>query len=207
MNILHVDSSALGDASVSRKLTAATVARLRQEQSGATVKYRDLAVEALPHVTGALLQIIRGPQGASQASSPEVAQQAALSETLLQEFLNADVLVLGAPMYNFSVPSTLKAWLDRILVAGRTFSYSESGPKGLVNGKRVIIISSRGSAMSGAPYETAMDHQEAYLKAAFTFIGVTDLTIIRAEGLAMGDAARQGAIDRALGQVAALQAA
>ncbi len=207
MKILHIDSSALGDASVSRKLSAATVARLREEHAGASVTYHDLAAEALPHVTGALLQIIRGPRDAGQPVAPELAQQAAYSETLLQELLDTDVLVLGAPMYNFSVPSTLKAWLDRVLVAGRTFSYSAAGPKGLVLGKRVIIVSSRGSAMSGAPYEIALDHQEAYMKAVFGFIGVTDLTIVRAEGLAMGEAAHRGAVDGALSQVASLKAA
>ncbi|MES2740592.1 MAG: NAD(P)H-dependent oxidoreductase [Pseudomonadota bacterium] len=204
MKILHIDSSALGDASVSRKLTAATVAHLREKHADASVVYRDLAAEALPHVTGPLLQIVRGPADANQTVSPELTQQAALSETLLLELLAADVLVVGAPMYNFSVPSSLKAWIDRVLVAGRTFSYTASGPKGLVVGKRVIIASARGSAMSGTPYETAMDHQEAYLKAVFNFIGVTDLTIVRAEGLAMGEAARQAAIDGALSQVASL---
>ena len=109
---------------------------------------------------------------------------------MLQEFLDADVIVIGAPMYNFGVPSTLKAWIDRVAVAGKTFRYTESGPQGLAGGKKVIIASSRG----GAHQESGGDFQESYLRFVFGFLGITDIEIVRAEGLAMSPQHRTDAM-------------
>jgi FMN-dependent NADH-azoreductase len=184
MNILHLDSSILGDNSASRQLTAETVAHFRAGHPDAHVDYRDLAATPLTHLSGAVL-------GGSESE---------LGEAILAEFLAADVVVVGAPMYNFGVPSQLKAWIDRVCVAGRTFKYTENGPVGLAGGKKVIIVSSRGGAYIGGG--EAYDHQEAHLTTLFGFLGVTDVSVVRAEGLAMGDEARNKAFDSARSAIA-----
>ena len=175
MNILHLDSSITGDQSVSRQLSARIVQSLEQAGS-ATTTHRDLAKDPLPHLT----------------FTPEAAAAHADS---LEQFLAADVVVIGAPMYNFAIPSQLKSWIDSIQVAGKTFRYGANGPEGLVTGKRVIIASSRGGAYSEGPM-SALDHQEAYLRQVFGFIGVTDLEIVRAEGVAREES-RQSALTNA----------
>ena len=192
MKLLHVDSSALGANSATRELSAAIVARWEAEVPGLSVEYRDLDSDPVPHLTGHALAGID-------------AEAAAESERVLQQFLDADVVVLGAPMYNFSIPSTLKAWIDRIAVAGRTFRYTAEGPEGLATGKRVIVASARGGVHSGAP----SDFQEPYLRFLLGFLGITDLEFIRAEGLAIsprhrGDAlaAAHAAIGEPLAQAA-----
>jgi FMN-dependent NADH-azoreductase len=124
-----------------------------------------------------------------------------LTETLIDELLQADVVVLGAPMYNFSIPSPLKAWIDRVAQPGRTFRYTEKGPVGLAGGKKALIISSRGGAIAGTPMEAALDHQEAYLKTVMRFIGITDVKVVRAEGLNLGAEPRRQAIERALAEL------
>ncbi|HJU25106.1 MAG TPA: NAD(P)H-dependent oxidoreductase [Rhodanobacteraceae bacterium] len=178
MNLLHIDSSVLGDASASRALSAAITERLRAEHPGLKISYRDLAAQSLPHFTPALAE-----------SHPCVRHNA----EMLDEFLAADVVVVGAPMYNFSIPSQLKAWIDRILVAGKTFRYGENGPEGLAAGKRVIVASSRGGIYSDGPGKT-MDFQEAYLRHVFGFIGIRDVEFVRAEGLNLGAGQREAAL-------------
>lgn len=168
MNLLQIDSSALGANSASRELTAAIVARLNAKHPHLTLRYRDLDREPLPHLTGSALSRVD-------------AQAAAAGDAALDEFLAADVLVIGAPMYNFSIPSTLKAWIDRIAVAGKTFRYGPNGPEGLARGKRVIVASTRGGVHGNGP----MDFQENYLRTLFGFLGITDIEFVRAEGLAM----------------------
>ena len=167
MHLLHIDSSALGANSVTRELSAATVGRWRDALPGLQVTYRDLDLDPVPHVTG---------RGLSGADPNEVAA----AERTLEEFLAADVIVIGAPMYNFSVPSTLKAWIDRVAVAGKTFRYTADGPRGLAGGKQVIVASGRGGLHSGAP----SDFQEPYLSQVFAFLGIDDITFVRAEGVA-----------------------
>jgi FMN-dependent NADH-azoreductase len=167
MKLLHLDASSLGQHSVSRMLTAAIVAQIARENPALDVTYRDLTAKPLPHWSPV-----------ADANS----EAAKLGETVMDEFLAADVVVIGAPMYNFSIPSQLKAWIDRIAVAGKTFAYSENGPKGLVTGKRVIIASSRGGIYSSGP-AASFDFQEAYLRAVFGFLGVTDVEFVRAEGV------------------------
>jgi len=192
VNILHIDSSPLGSHSVSRQLTAHAVANLVAKHAGANVEHLDLAKDAPNHLTTDAL----APRlGVAEADlSPAQRAENAVTERLLQQFLSADVVVIGAPMYNFSVPSQLKAWCDRIAQAGRTFEYTATGPKGLVTGKRVLVISTRGGFYAGKPHEVAMDHQEAYLKGFFAFLGVTDVQVVRAEGLNTGPDPRQQAI-------------
>ena len=184
MKLLHLDSSALGTGSVTRELTAAIVARWQAKLPQLQVEYRDLDNDPLPHLTG---------QSLAQAN-PEEASDAART---MEQFLAADVLVIGAPMYNFSVPSTLKAWIDRVAVAGKTFRYGAHGPEGLAGGKKIIIASGRGGIHSG----TSNDFQEAYLRQVFGFLGVTDIEFVRAEGVAYSPQHRSDAIAGALAAI------
>ena len=182
----------MGERSVSRQLTAHAVANLVAQHAGAKVVHLDLVKDAPNHLA---IDSLAPRLGLAEADlSPAQRAENAVTERLLQQFLAADVVVIGAPMYNFSVPSQLKAWCDRIAQAGRTFQYTPTGPKGLVTGKRVVVVSTRGGFYAGKPHEVAMDHQEAYLKGFFGFLGVTDVQIVRAEGLNTGDEPRQQAI-------------
>ena len=196
MKILHVDSSFLGSQSVTREVSAATVAQLRKRFPAATVAYRDLAAEPAGHFDLGLLGALASTDPASLPA--DVRASVAQAEAMLAEFLAADTVVVGAPMYNFGIPTQLKAWIDRIARAGRTFRYTAAGPEGLAGGKQVILVSSRGGAYAGTPYEAALDHQEAYLRAIFGFFGITDFAVIRAEGVNMGPEARAAGIARAL---------
>lgn len=188
MKILHIDSSILGEQSVSRQLSQALVAQLLQKNPQAQVEYLDLAAEQIPHLTA---EILMGKQ-------PE---QAALSERLIQQYLDAEVVVLGAAMYNFGLSSNLKAWVDRISVAGRTFKYTEQGPVGLAGNKTAYIVSSRGGVYGD---ENPVDFQEKFLSTILNFTGVENVQVIRAEGVSMGDAQKQHAIEGALAQIAAI---
>jgi len=178
MKLLHLDTSALGTNSVTRELTAAVVARWQDAQADLAVEYRDLDANPLPHLTGSSLA----------KADPA---QAEADEATLQQFLDADVVVIGAPFYNFSIPSTLKAWIDRVAVAGRTFRYTEAGPEGMAGGKKVVIVSGRGGQYGDA---SPADFQEAYLRQVFGFIGVTDVEIVRAEGVAYSPQHRADAL-------------
>ena len=194
MKLLHIDSSILGSYSVSRQLTAEIVAEWRKSRPDTTVEYLDLALNAPSHFGADAIAI----KGVAQPE-PTQAQRAenALSEQLVSQFLAADVIVIGAPFYNFSIPTQLKAWIDRLAQPGRTFTYNESGPVGLATGKTVIVASTRGGAYSTSEGGQAMEHQESYLKVVFGFFGVTDVRIVRAEGLAMGDAPKAAALSAA----------
>ncbi|WP_131195127.1 FMN-dependent NADH-azoreductase [Lichenihabitans psoromatis] len=203
MKLLHIDSSILGDNSVSRRLSAGIVAKLREAHPDVTVTTRDLAATPIAHLSGAYLG---AAQAAAGQHSPALQEDLASSEAALEDFMTADVVVIGAPMYNFAIPSQLKAWIDRLLVAGKTFRYTATGVEGLAGGRRVIVASSRGGAYSDGPM-TAMDHQEAYLRGVFGFIGLPDIEIVRAEGLAMGDETKAKAIASAEQTIAAMSAA
>jgi len=181
MKLLHIDSSALGDNSVSRQLSAAIVQQWRDQVQDLDVAYRDLDADPVPHLRSGSL---------AQADAAEAAD----AERVLSQFLEADVVVIGSPMYNFSITSTLKAWIDRVAVAGRTFAYTEKGPVGLAGGKRVIIASSRGGLHAGQP----TDFQEPYLRQVFAFFGITDVEFVRAEGIAYSPQHRTDAIAAAL---------
>ena len=191
MKLLHIDSSALGGYSVSRQLTADIVAELKRATPNLAVRYHDLAAQPLPHWSPV-----------ADASDPAVAR----STEMLEEFLAADVIVIGAPMYNFAISSSLKAWLDRILVAGKTFRYTANGPEGLAGGKRVIIASSRGGFYGKDTPSAAMDFQEPYLRAALGFIGISDIEFVRAEGIAVGDEQKTAALESARRSIGSLVA-
>ena len=180
MNILHIDS-AITPNSASRELTQHTVDLLLAANPGAQVQRLDLHAQPIDHLAAVSLGFRTG----QEAATADERAQNALSEQLVSQFLAADVVVIGAPMYNFSVPSQLKAWIDRVAQAGRTFRYTANGPEGLAGGKRVIVLSSRGGQYAGTPFEAAMDHQEAYLRAVFSFFGLPEIEIVRAERLAM----------------------
>ena len=192
MKLLHIDSSPLGTQSVSRQLTRRTVAQWQDSHPGTMVEHLDLAADAPSHLDMDSLGFRLGID--ADALTPAQKRENEISERLVTQFLAADVIVIGAPMYNFSVPSQLKAWIDRIAQAGRTFKYTEKGPQGLAGGKTVIVVSSRGGAYSANPALAFLDHQESYLKTVFGFFGITDVRFVRAEGLAMGDAAKASAI-------------
>jgi FMN-dependent NADH-azoreductase len=194
MKLLHIDSSIVGDASVTRQLTAAVVAAYRDAVPGIEVSYRDVAAQPVPHLTA--LTTGRVPLPADL--DPAVAADIALGKEILEEFLAADVIVVGAPMYNFSLPTQLRAWIDRICVAGRTFTYTAEGPKGLAGGKTVVVASGRGGLYSPGNPAAAIDFQEPYLKAVFGFVGITDVRFVRAEGVGLGPESRAAAIAAAL---------
>lgn len=200
MKLLHIDSSILGEYSISRDLSAHIVSVLVTENPALEVKYVDLAAAPLAHLSAAHVAATHGAPVAQELKADLAAGQKAL-----EDFLAADVIVIGAPMYNFSVPSQLKAWIDRLAVAGKTFSYAEGkGPEGLCGGKKVIVASSRGGVFSEGSPAAALDHQEAYLKTLFGFLGVTDISVVRAEGIAMGEQARNGAVAKAKDSASAL---
>ncbi|WP_018150362.1 FMN-dependent NADH-azoreductase [Leeia oryzae] len=198
MNILHIDASPLNDYSVSRKLTAGIVKQLQSKQANATVTYRDVVVNAPAHLSTAVLM---ASQSDPSSWSPELHADIGTSEVIMAEFQNADVIVIGAPMYNFSIPSQLKAWIDRVAVAGKTFKYGPNGPEGLAKGKKVIIASSRGGQYGD---DHAMDFQEGYLRTVLGFLGITDVEIVRAEGVNMGEEAKAAAFAAAEAKIATL---
>lgn len=182
MKLLHIDSSIQSHNSVSRKLTRSVVEQWRQANQDVDVVYRDLAAQAPNHLSA---DVLSAASVEPAQRSPWQHDELAYGETLLGEFLSADVAVIGAPMYNFSIPSQLKAWLDRVMVAGRSFRYTETGPEGLARNKQAVIVSSRGGVYSQGSSAHVMDHQESYLKAALGFMGITDVDVIRAEGVSM----------------------
>ncbi|MDX0312579.1 FMN-dependent NADH-azoreductase [Sinorhizobium meliloti] len=201
--ILQIDSSILGANSASRALTADTVARQLTLHPGATVIHRDLAADPALHLSGQHLAAFQGATPESSALGEDIAQGAAYIDDLFA----ADVIVIGAPMYNFTIPSQLKGWIDRVLVAGRTFRYTEKGPEGLLPaGKKVYVVSTRGGIYTGDSPAAPLDFQESYLKAALAFIGLTDVSVIRAEGLAISEQAKASAIASAKAEIEALAA-
>ncbi|PHN16604.1 FMN-dependent NADH-azoreductase [Pseudomonas sp. ICMP 561] len=195
MKLLHIDSSILGDHSASRQLSRKVVEAFTAVEQNAQVTYRDLASDSLSHFSPATLAAAGTPEEGRDAAQK---QEVANNEQILQEFLDADVVVIGAPVYNFTLPTQLKAWIDRIAVAGRTFRYTETGPEGLAGGKQVIIVSTAGGVHVGQP--TSVGHED-YLKVLFGFIGVTDLKFVFAHGLAYGDEPRANALTAAQKQI------
>ncbi|TFY85176.1 FMN-dependent NADH-azoreductase [Pseudomonas kairouanensis] len=184
MKLLHIDSSILGDNSASRQLSAGVVKAWQVAEPGVEVTYRDVAAEGINHFSGATLGALGTP--AEQRSAAQQ-QEAELSAKTLAEFLAADAVVIAAPMYNFTIPTQLKAWIDRIAVAGQTFRYTEAGPEGLCGNKKVIIVSTSGGLHAGQA--TGVAHED-YLKVLLGFLGITDIEFVRAHGLAYGDEVR-----------------
>src|SRR6201995_4516082 len=202
MKLLHIDSSVLGPHSVSRQVSSAIADRLRQATPGLEVTYRDLTTTPLGHLSGSHLAAAQGAP-----SSAEVLAELATGAAVLEEFLAADIIVLGAPMYNFTIPSQLKAWIDRIVVGGKTFKYGANGAEGLAGNKRVIIAISRGGFYGAGTPAAALEHLESYLRGVFGFIGVTNLELIPADGIQLGPEHREKAIAGALAAATKLQAA
>jgi FMN-dependent NADH-azoreductase len=202
MKLLHIDSSVLGPHSVSRKLSAAIVDRLRQANPGLDISYRDLTAAPLAHLSGSHLAAAQGA-----TPSAEVQADLATGAAVLEEFLAADIVVLGAPMYNFTLPSQLKAWIDRIVVGGKTFKYGANGPEGLAGNKRVIVAISRGGYYGADMPTAALEHLESYLRGVLGFIGIRNPEIISADGIQVGPEHREKALTGALEAVTKLQAA
>ena len=183
MTVLHIDSSISGENSASRAISRSIVDQLRALDPGAEVVTRDLVSEPLPHLT----------------------LDAFADTSVLDEFLDADVIVIGAPMYNFTLPTQLKAWLDRMLVAGKTFRYTENGAEGLAGGKRVIVALARGGFYNEGSPAAALEHLETYLRGVFNFIGI-EPEFVAADGLAVGPEQRDSSIKQALGETVRLAA-
>jgi len=183
VTVLHIDASINGDNSASRAISRSIVDQLTIERGGADLVYRDLATEPLPHLT-----------------------LAAFADTsVLDEFLAADTVVIGAPMYNFTLPTQLKAWIDRIVIAGKTFRYTENGPEGLAKGKRVIIALARGGFYNQGSPASALEHLETYLTGVFNFLGIQP-EFVAADGLAVSPEQRDTSIKAALGETVRLAA-
>ena len=215
MQLLHIDSAITGDASVSRQLTARTVAAWVETHPGTQVQHLDLVANAPSHFT---MDAMAPRTGQTDGLSENQQRENAVSEQLVSQFLAADVIVVGAPLYNFGIPTQLKAWIDRLAQPGRTFRYTATGPEGLAKGKTVIVASTRGGVYSTSEGGRAMEHQESYLQTVFGFFGITDVRFVRAEGVAMGPDAKSAALASAdldieshvavpAAQVAAAQAA
>jgi FMN-dependent NADH-azoreductase len=196
--VLIVDSAATGDESVSRKLTRQFAELLTQRDPSAGIVRRDVGTDPVPHLTSATVGTIRGAEPATD----EARAALDLSDRLIAEIEDADVIVIGAPMYNFGISSTLKAWFDHVLRAGITFRYSAEGPEGLVKGKRAIVVETRAGFYSEGP-ASAMDHQEPHIRTLLGFMGVTDVTFVRAEKLAFGPDAASAAVAEAAGELGA----
>jgi FMN-dependent NADH-azoreductase len=200
MRLLHVDSSIFGEGSVSRVLSADVVAAQCALHPGIEVTHRDLAAEPLGHLTRIHFAGLKGVLPPDRESVRDLAA----GQAALNEFLAADILVVGAPMYNFSIPSQLKAWIDRLAVPGKTFRYTKNGPEGLAGGKKVIVASSCGSGPDTAL--AFLDHQETYLRGVFGFFGITDVIFIRAEGVDVGNGQRARSIESARAEIGQLTA-
>ena len=199
-HLLHLDSSILGASSASRMLSSHVVKQFRQRVDGLRVTYRDLAAEPIPHLSGIYLTATY--DALDPPSDPALDADLALGETVMQEFLSADVVVIGVAFYNFSISSQLKAWVDRIAIAGKTFRYTESGqPEGLAGDKRVILAIARGGYYGDSSPARAMEHAERYLRSAFSFIGVKHLDVVAADGLKVSAAQREIAIAQALARI------
>lgn len=197
-SLLVINSSAAREGSVSRTLVEEAVSRLVESSPYAKVVRRDLGENPVPHLATATLAGVRGvPSTAAELRAR------ALSDELIAELRDADTVVIGAPMYNFGVTTGLRAWFDHVLRAGETFSYSEAGPKGLLAGKRVIVIESRGGLYSEGP-ASAIDFQEPYLRHLLAFMGITDVTFVHAEKIGYGPEARTAALEGAKTRIAEL---
>jgi FMN-dependent NADH-azoreductase len=202
MKLLHIDSSILGGNSVSRALSAAIVARETALHPGLEVTYRDLAADETRHLSSAHVAAWQGTAVDDAALGHDLAKGGAF----LDELLTADILVIGAPMYNLSVPSQLKAWIDRVSIAGKSFRYTENGPEGLLKGKKAFIASARGGIYSPGSPAAALEHHETYLTGVLTFLGIKDVTIVRAEGVAISPEARERALAKARAEISAIAA-
>jgi FMN-dependent NADH-azoreductase len=183
VTILHIDASINGENSASRMISRSIVDQMRAGAGSERLVYRDLAAEPLPHLT----------------------LDAFADSSILDEFMGADTIVIGAPMYNFTLPTQLKAWIDRIVIAGKTFRYTETGPQGLATGKRVIIALARGGFYDEGSPASALEHLQTYLKGVFNFIGI-EPEFVAADGLSVSPEQRSKSVKAALGESVRLAA-
>ena len=203
MKILHIDSSILAEDSVTRRLSAETVKKIKEQYPNAQVTYRDVVHQPITHLTADIAAGFRPVGGAdSQQAQPEHQ----VSQALVDEFLAHELIIIGAPMYNFSVSTQLKAWLDRLAQPGKTFQYTSAGPVGLAGGKQIIIVSARGGFYLQPPF-SALDFHEKYLQGFFAFLGIKDLLYIRAEGMSKGEEVKRQHIEDAFASVDSVIAA
>lgn len=203
MQLLHLDSSVLGAHSVSRQLSREIVAREVALHPGINVIYRDLAADVAMHLSGAHLAARQG----SAVEDPALVADLAKGEACIEELIAADILVVGAPMYNFSIPTQLKAWIDHIAVAGKTFRYGANGVEGLLpKNMKAFIAASRGNIYAAGSPAAALEHHDSYLTGLLSFLGVSDITVVRAEGLAIDPESKEAAISQALKDIAAIVA-
>jgi FMN-dependent NADH-azoreductase len=194
-HILHIDSSPRGERSFSRKFADEFVSAWKNANAGVMVTYRDLGHNPVPHVDEAWIAAAFTPP---DARTPELAKAIELSDSLVDEFLAADRYVFGVPMYNFNIPSTFKAYIDQIVRAGRTFAVDANGGfKGLVEGKKMLIVTARGGDFSPGSPAAPYDYQEPFLRAIFGFLGITDITFIHVQNLGAGEDARQASLAKA----------
>jgi FMN-dependent NADH-azoreductase len=200
--VLHIDSSVRSTGSLTRQLGSEFIAKLKAADASTTVATRDLATSPVPHLTEQMLGAYFTP---AEQRNAEQAFTIKTSDTLVDELLAADTIVIGAPMYNFSVTSGLKAWIDHVARAGRTFKYGANGPEGLVSGKKVIVFVATGGAYSEGP-AAAYDHTTTYLRSVLGFLGMTDVTFVVAEGVAMGEEAVATALAKSRAQIEAIAA-
>jgi len=191
MNILHITSSPRGAASFSNRVAENVLGELRRRHADASIVTRDLARKPLPHVDADFVTATRSPEGPQTDTQRGLL---ALSDELVDELLAADIVVIATPMINFTIPSNLKAWIDYVARAGRTFSYSEAGPEGLVTGKHVILVAARGGVYAD---KQALDFQVPYLKSVLAFLGMTDVEVLEVEGTAFGPEAAEKAVEAA----------
>lgn len=202
MQILHLDSSILGDHSTSRKISALVMEKLTAAHPDAKVIYRDLAAEPLTHMSGAYMAVM---MGMLKEYGPELAADLELGEALIQELLGSDTIVIGVALYNLTVPTQLKAWIDRIVMLNKTFRYTKTGElEGLAGGKRVILCVSRGGFYAEGSPGAATEHCARYLKDMFAFIGITDVEVIAADGISVGPEHAEKAMEHVNKEVAAL---
>jgi FMN-dependent NADH-azoreductase len=225
LKLLHIDSSISGAQSVSRQLSASIVTRLKDTLPSLGVSYRDLAAKPVPHqspatrfaklkalyeagvLAGEIGEMVAAAMHGGAQVDASAQDEVAATNVALDEFLAADIVVIGAPMYNFGIPSQLKAWIDCLAAPGKTFRYTATGVEGLAGSKKVIVASSRGGFYSASSPMAFMDHQETFLAGFFGFIGITDITFVRAEGVNTGPEQRQRALESALAEIAVLKAA
>jgi FMN-dependent NADH-azoreductase len=200
-NLLFVTSSLFGDGSQSRLIAQEFIDRWRQGHLRTTVTERNLTADSIPHLS---LATLSASMQTTDARSTAEKQAAALADALIEEVEAANVIVIAAPMYNFSIPSTLKAWIDHIARAGRTFRYGAAGPEGLLKGKKVFIITGRGGVYSGDSPAKSLDFQEPYLRAMLGFLGLDDVSFIHVEGIKMSPEAATAGIERAREVIAEL---
>ena len=196
-NVLIIESSARQQGSFSRQLTQQFISQWHEAHPTDRVTVRDLALNPVPHLDVNLLGGWMKPE--EQRNAGEVASLQRSNE-LTDELLAADVLVLAAPMYNFAIPSTLKAWLDHVLRAGVTFKYTETGPQGLLTGKKAYVLTARGGLYAGS----TSDHQEPYLRQVMAFIGIHDVTFIHAEGMNLGGDFQEKGLNHARASLSAI---